>query len=62
MSCKLCGANNTSSFGMQTQHIYCHVCGGHEYEGQLIDKKAWEAWINGETKRPKRKASLKPVQ
>lgn len=47
MSCKLCGSGNTASLCMRTQHIYCHTCGGHEYEGALIDRKVWDLWVNG---------------
>lgn len=54
MTCKLCNSAKTSSFGIQTPHVYCHTCGGHEYEGQLIDRKTWDAWVNGLIERPER--------
>lgn len=59
MTCKLCGSGNTSNFGMRdTPHIYCHACHGHEYEGQLFDRKTWDAWVNGEIERPAREEQL----
>lgn len=52
MACKICDSGNTASLGMRTPHIYCRSCGAHEYEGQVIDKNAWNSWINGDTERP----------
>ncbi|WGK60542.1 hypothetical protein QAO71_10600 [Halopseudomonas sp. SMJS2] len=54
MACKLCNSGQIASLGMQTPHTYCRSCGGHEYEGQVINKAAWDLWINGKTPRPPR--------
>lgn len=55
MTCKLCGGSRTSDFSQKDRsHTFCHECKGHEYEGQLIDRKTWDRWINGEIRRPAR--------
>lgn len=61
MACEQCGSGNISSFGMRTEHIFCHACGAHKYEGQLITRKAWDAWVNGEAERPARDTEAKAV-
>lgn len=53
--CALCGSSNTSDFSQQDRrHTFCHACRGHEYQGQLIEQKTWERWMNGEIDRPAR--------
>lgn len=53
--CKHCGSGNTNDFSQRDrQHIYCHACKGHDYQGQLIDAKTWDRWMNGEIDRPAR--------
>jgi len=55
IECKLCGSGSASDFSQKNHlHTFCHVCKGHEYEGQLIDRKAWDRWMNGEIERPAR--------
>lgn len=59
MTCKLCNSAKTSSFdSAYAPHTYCHACGGHDYEGQLFDRKTWDAWVNGEIERPDREEQL----
>ena len=61
MTCKICNGSKTSNFGCRAEnfiHVYCHSCGGHEYEGQLINRKDWEAWVNGVSPRPAREEQL----
>lgn len=45
MSCKLCGYAGTN--GLSREHTFCPSCKGHEYQGVLVDAKAWDAWMEG---------------
>lgn len=62
MACKICSSGNTTSLGGQTPHIYCHGCGGHEYEGLLIEKKDWEDWVNERVDTPRGSPANADVQ
>jgi len=62
MACKLCSSGNTCSFGMVTKHIYCRACGGHEYDGLLIEKADWEDWVNERVAIPRSRPADADVQ
>ena len=47
MSCEYCKSKKLKT--LRTDHLVCLDCKAHFYLGKWVNKKLWEAWVNGET-------------
>ena len=46
-----CAHPSTTDLSYRVEHIVCHACKSHHYQGRWINRQEWDAWIDADPER-----------